>query len=199
MADIKIDVSKYADQIYKNDDLTKNQRETMIKIINKTCDILFCIVTNNIIFKIRKPYRIIRFSIYVVFDKYYIIKRYDNFSEYKNYYFFNSLDTNLFEFKNDTYVVYKHYDSEFSNNLLIEYNNNQNDISSLTNKSIGKTIEQNIINKINEIVVDEENQYIILEIFKKYNISIDTDLNIDNILYFIFGFVPRAHNFTFID
>ena len=123
---------------------------------------MYFIVFNNIIFIIAKPYDTCIYYTFIVFDEYHIVKRYDNLSKYSTYYFLkNRSDHVLFDFINDKYII---------NKLVIEYSGNKKNLSSFTNnictnESIAKTIEQNIINKINEIVVDEENQYIILEIF----------------------------------
>ena len=69
-----------------------------------------------------------------------------------------------------------------------------------SNKLTAKKIEQEVTDKLNELVdVAEENKNIILDIFIKYNFSINADLNTDSVLNFLFGFIPRINTFAFID
>ena len=211
MACTAIDISKYEKEIVENDDLTIKQKDKMINILitNEKYNILCCIVSNNIIFLIKKLTRTIEFHTHIVFDEYLIIKTHISYSKYSIFSFYRHysgdvVDEEMFYFANDELVIriYKSI-NELIEKLLIGYNNNDQNVLSLftddggicRNKFIAKTMEQNIINKLNEIIVDEENQYIILEIFKKYKIC--TDLNIDNVLQNIFGFIPRTNNFTF--
>ena len=202
MAYTTIDVSKYENEIVENENLTVKQKDEMINILitNEKYNILFCIVSNNIIFIITMHYARSKFCTYIVFDDYLIIKNRAYYYKYSIFNFYKMNDI-MFYFTNGDYVINISQCIELSEKILIEYNNNDQNVLQLltnnvcTNESIAKNIEQNIINKLNEIIVDEENQYIILEIFKKYKIC--TDLNIDNVLQNIFGFIPRTNNFTF--
>ena len=190
------DTSIYINTIDKDEKLSNKQKKCMTEIINTFDHILFCIISENVIFCIgtsifNNPFH----RIYVVNDEYFIKKYWD--PNGANYDFITNHNDFLFSIMLLKIHKYQNDNHELCNNLLIKYSENENIIPLFSNnkcddEKIFDTIKKNIINELMDanIIIDYDTRDKIADLFSG---------DADNILNHIFGFIPKATQFSFID
>ena len=213
------DKSIYINEVNKNKKLSDQQKECMIKIINDFYNIYICLVHENIIFCVgyAELYNIYH-CVYIINDEYFI-KKYLEYAEHvqEAFYTFKTIDDELIfnmintqihkygEYKLYGDVLIKYMENKLCEDVLIKYSECKNIISLFSdnfcyNVKIGETIKKNVINELMNanIIIDHDTRDKIIELLSS-DAYIHYNYNVDDILNNIFGFIPKATQFSFVD
>ena len=101
---------------------------------------------------------------------------------------------------NITYLrISKYGINKLCEDLLIKYSENENIMLLCRDKKIDETIQNNIINELTNanIIIDHDAKDKIVELLS--GAYIYYNYNADDIINHVFGFIPKAMQFSFID
>ena len=211
------DKSIYMNIINKNKKLSNKQKKCMNKIIYYSYDILFCLIHENIIFCIgRTGFSRLCHFIYIINEEYFIsicLTYYDFINKYAKYgeiaskadYTFRTIDNELL-FTIMCGVITAYGTDTACSDVLIKYSERTNIISlfrdrNCFDKKIGETIKKNVINELMNanVIIDYSLRDKIFKLLHDAFISNGYNYNEDEILNHIFGFIPKAMQFSFVD
>ena len=200
------DKSIYIKEVKENEKLSDSQKKCMIKIINNSYRVILCIISENIIFYIGKTRTNDQYyCIYIINDAYFIKKYLEHNDTINVFYNFITGDDILFDITRSRIHTFQnnyHNYHKLCKDVLIKYSENENILSLFSidfcySEKICETIQQNITNELMDanIIIDYDARDNIFKLVSSKFINCD----IDDILHYIFGFIPKAMQFSFID
>ena len=203
------DKTIYLDKVNIDDYLTQDQKENIIQIINEYRNVKLLIIENNIVIKILKFNYSNYVYIYIVYDKYIIVKQIDLYFK-KIYIEFMYLSHNgdkkyfykMFVLDDDMNIINIRHNIELTKNLLKKYSLNENILDLFKNERlVSKLICENINKNITDDIV-ASNIILGYNLRDKLFSMLEMEsivLDVNGILQIIFGFIPKITKYDFVD